>query len=465
MNPQNDKDSSLNQDPQNAATDHTTVSWQRQVPLRYHADVAVVGGGIAGVCAACAAAAEGASVIMVERFAVTGGNATVGGVANWAGETRGQGAIFDEIIAKQEEWRSVEPYPGPYEHYSPTSRRVFDHEVLAVILQEMLLAYGVKLLLHTRLVDAMREGRRVGPALLAGASGLEGLEAKVFIDASGGAELARAIGCTMLPGGPYGPLPASIEFFVRETPQDEAVAGGDGDGAPAVEPQLPRGWFAPVTRREDLPMTSPWPNGPDGVALKVKVIGHHSGDTEGLTALEIAARRRQWEVLDYFQRQEKKPWRMEHASPTIALRETRRIAGDYVLTVDDLRAGRAFDDAVAKGYFYLDGMRPDDEKRTYLLSKEEQAVPPYHIPYRSLVARDADNLLMAGRCMSADQLALSSARTMSTCAMMGQAAGTAAAWAAEGDLAPRRIDTTKLRAQLEERGADLSLPASADAAW
>ena len=212
-------------------------------------------------------------------------------------------------------------------------------------------------------------------------------------------------------------------------------------------------------------MTSPWPNGPDGVALKVKVIGHHSGDTEGLTALEIAARRRQWEVLDYFQRQEKKPWRMEHASPTIALRETRRIAGDYVLTVDDLRAGRAFDDAVAKGYFYLDGMRPDDEKRTYLLSKEEQAVPPYHIPYRSLVARDADNLLMAGRCMSADQLALSSARTMSTCAMMGQAAGTAAAWAAEGDLAPRRIDTTKLRAQLEERGADLSLPASADAAW
>jgi hypothetical protein len=448
---------------ENAPAGHDSIRWQRDIPLRYKADVAVIGGGIAGVCAACAAAAEGASVILVERFAVTGGNATIGGVANWAGETHGQGAIFDEIIAKQEEWKSIEPYPGPYEHYSPRSRRVFDHDVLAVILQEMLLAYGVKLLLHTRLVDAMHEGRRVGPALLAGASGLEGLDAKVFVDASGGAELARAAGCTMLPEGQYGPLPASIEFFVREMPQDEAVAGGDGGGAPTVEPQLPAGWFSPVRRREDLPMTSPWPNGPDGVALKVKVIGHHSGDTEELTALEIAARRRQWEVLDYFQTQEKKPWRMDHTSPIIALRETRRIAGDYVLTVDDLRAGRAFDDAVAKGYFYLDGMRPDDEKRTYLLSKEEQAVPPYHIPYRSLVARDADNLLMAGRCMSADQLALSSARTMTTCAMMGQAAGTAAAWAANGDLTPRDIHTTKLRKHLEDRGADLSLPAATEA--
>ncbi len=326
---------------ENAPAGHDSIRWQRDIPLRYKADVAVIGGGIAGVCAACAAAAEGASVILVERFAVTGGNATIGGVANWAGETHGQGAIFDEIIAKQEEWKSIEPYPGPYEHYSPRSRRVFDHEILAVILQEMLLAYGVKLLLHTRFVDAMHEGRRVGPALLAGASGLEGLDAKVFVDASGGAELARAAGCTMLPEGQYGPLPASIEFFVREMPQDKAVAGGDGGGAPTVEPQLPAGWFSPVRRREDLPMTSPWPNGPDGVALKVKVIGHHSGDTEELTALEIAARRRQWEVLDYFQTQEKKPWRMDHTSPIIALRETRRIAGDYVLTVDDLRAGRA----------------------------------------------------------------------------------------------------------------------------
>jgi len=86
-----------------------SIIWKKRVPLRYEADVAVIGGGIAGVSAACAAAREGASVIMVERFAVTGGNATVGGVANWSGETRGQGRVFDEIIAMQESWDSIAP--------------------------------------------------------------------------------------------------------------------------------------------------------------------------------------------------------------------------------------------------------------------------------------------------------------------------------------------------------------------
>ena len=74
------------------------VSWSRSVPVRYQADVAVIGGGIAGVSAAAAAARSGASVVLVERFGVTGGNMTVGGVANFCGETAGQGEVFDEIL-------------------------------------------------------------------------------------------------------------------------------------------------------------------------------------------------------------------------------------------------------------------------------------------------------------------------------------------------------------------------------
>jgi len=452
----NDKQQIPEQDapatPKNGAgcSDHTpsghtdTIDWTRRIPLRYEADVAVFGGGISGVCAACAAAKEGASAILVERFAMVGGNATSGGVANWSGETAGQGAIFDEIISMQEEWKSIAPYPGVYQHHSPSSNRVFDHEILAVILQELLLKYGVKLLLHTRFVDVQREGRRLGPAIVAGVSGPEALLAKVYIDCSGGADVAQAASCGFLTAGESGSLPASLMYFVRE------MTG-------PVEPQLPPGWFNPVERSEDLPMISPWPNGPGGTAIKLKVIGHDSGDTEGFTQLEISARRRQWEILDYYQRQEKKPWRFDHTSPIIGLREAHRIAGDYVLTVDDLRAGRAFDDAVARGTFYLDGMRPDDEKRTYFLSKEEQRIPPYHIPYRSLIARDADNLLMAGRCFSADQLALSSARVMTTCAMMGQAAGIAAAWSADRGCCPRDLDATELRRQLEHSGANLDI--------
>jgi hypothetical protein len=408
--------------------------------------VAVIGGGMAGVCAACAAAREGASVVLVERFAVVGGNATVGGVANWSGETRGQGAIFDEVIADQEAFGAVDPYPGAYEAFSSSQNRVFDHEILALALQEMLRRYGVKLLLHTRFVDVALRGRRIAEAVVCGMSGPEALRAGVFVDCTGDACVANQAGFACMKGRESDglQLPPSLMYFVREMPE-------------AVEPQLPNGWLAPVRREQDLPMTSVWPNGPGGKAIKLKICGFDSADTEGMTALELRARQRMFEVLDYFQRVEKRPWRLDHASPIIGLREGRRVLGDYILTVDDLRAGRRFDDAIARGVFFLDGMKPDDEKRTYLLSKDEQRVPPYQIPLRALIARDGDNLLMAGRCFSADQHALSSARVMTTGAMMGQAAGVAAALAVQAGGDARDADGVAVRATLERHGAVLDV--------
>jgi hypothetical protein len=228
---------------------------------------------------------------------------------------------------------------------------------------------------------------------------------------------------------------------------------GKGDAGP----QLPDGWFQPVRRRADLPMTSPWPNGPGSTALKIKIPMFDSTDTEGMTAAEIRARRRLFEVLDYFQRVEHKPWRFDHCSPRIGIREGRRVVGDYVLTVDDLRAGRQFPDAIARGSFYLDGHKPDDDKRTYILSKEEMKVPPYQIPLRSLIVRDGRNLLAAGRCFSADQLALSSARVSTTCSMMGQAAGIAAALAGERKTDPRGLDPADVRRLVVARGARLDV--------
>jgi len=406
-------------------------------------DVAVVGGGIAGVCAACAAAREGARVLLIERFGVTGGTATIGGVGNWSGETRGQGAVFDDIVAAQKKWRSLAPYPGPARG-DRRCNRPFDSEILAVILQELLLRDGVTLRLHTTLVDVMRNRRTLKALILAGVSGPEAVRAALFIDATGSAQVARAAGFHLLKPGPRGILPPSLMFFVRET------------NGP-VTPQLPKGWFHPIRREADLPMTSFWPNGPGSRALKVKITGFDNRSTEGLTALEIQARRRMWEVLDFFQRRKKSPLRFDHASPLIGLRETARIAGDYVLSVSDLRAGRKFPDGIARGVFPLDAMAPDCDQRTYLLSPEEQIVPPYHIPFRSLIAADGDNLLMAGRCFSADPLALSSARVMTTCAMMGQAAGIAAARCAKYRCSPRDLSATPLRRRIEKLGANLTL--------
>ena len=163
------------------------------------------------------------------------------------------------------------------------------------------------------------------------------------------------------------------------------------------------------------------------------------------------------EVLDYYQRQEKKPWILDHCSPIIGIREGCRIVGDYMLTVDDVRAGRSFADGVARGTYYLDGHKPDDDKRTYILPKNQLEVPPYQIPLRSLIAKDGINLMMAGRCLSADQLALSSARVSTTGSMMGQAVGITAALCIEKQCDPRDVEPGEVKRTVLERGAVLAV--------
>ncbi|HPA06074.1 MAG TPA: FAD-dependent oxidoreductase, partial [Candidatus Hydrogenedentes bacterium] len=419
------------------------VAWSRKVPVRYETDVAVVGGGMAGVCAALAAAKSGARVMLVERFAVCGGNATIGGVGAFCGETSGQGEAFDAIIADLETWNAI----APYQPYEEKEARVFDHEILAIVLQEILLRREVKLLLHTGFVDALEKRGRISECVVCGPSGPEALRAKQFIDCTGEAMLVRMAGFDTVKGRPEDgyQLPMSLMYFVRH------VAGED------ARPQLPDGWFHPVRTKDELPMSSIWPNGPRANALKLKVPMFDATNTESLTAAEIQARRRMMEVLDYYQRVEKRPWLLDHCSPRIGIREGCRMVGDYVLQLDDLRAARTFDDAIARGVFYLDGHKPDDEKRTYIIPEEQRWVPPYQIPFRSLLPRGARNLLGAGRCFSADQLALSSARVMTTCSMMGQAAGIAAAMAVDAGCDPRDLDYTAIRKTVVDRGARLDV--------
>lgn len=410
------------------------VAWRRKVPVRYEADVAVLGGGIAGVSAACAAARSGASVVLVERFAVTGGVLTAGGVANFCGRLDGQGEVFDEILSGL---RSFGALDG----------RIFDHEILAVVLQELLLRRNVRLLLHTRVVDARVRRSRISECIVCGKSGPEAVRARQFVDCTGEADVARAAEFETMKGRPGDglQLPMSLMWFVR------AVSNEDR------RRQLPEDWPRRIETSEGLPMTSVWPNGPGEHALKIKIPMFDSTDTDSLTAAEVAARRRMLEVLDYYQRVEKRPWLFDHCSPTIGIREGCRVVGEYVLTVDDLRAGREFDDAVARGDYALDAHQPDDDKRTYVLDEKQRQVPPYQIPLRCLIARDGRNLLMAGRCFSADQLALSSARVSTTCAMMGQAAGIAAALSVKMGCDAKDVDPAGVRGIVEQRGAIVDL--------
>ncbi|MDF2721880.1 MAG: dependent oxidoreductase [Paenibacillus sp.] len=292
------------------------VKWTRTVPLRYEADVAVIGGGMAGVTAAVAAAREGAKVILIERFAEIGGNATTGGVGAFCGETAGQGRVFDEIIADLEKFQAV----GRYVPYPKADHRLFNHAILAVVLQELLLRHKVKLLLHTQFIDvSVTDDGKIGECIVCGKSGPEALRAKQYIDCTGEAQVAHMAGFATMKGRPGDQiqLPMSLMFFIRHVEEEDK------------RNEIPEGWFAEFREKAQLPMTTIWPNGPRGNAIKVKIPMFDATDTESMTAAEVHARRRMMEVLDYYQRVEQRKWLLDHSSPQIGIREGRRVVGEY----------------------------------------------------------------------------------------------------------------------------------------
>lgn len=135
----------------------------------------------------------------------------------------------------------------------------------------------------------------------------------------------------------------------------------------------------------------------------------------------------------------------------IGIRESRRIAGDYVLTGRDVQGAARFPDAIARGIYTLDIHNPTEVGRPSTLIELEK---PYDIPYRCLLPRGVEGLLVAGRCISGDHSALSSYRIQSHCMSMGQAAGTAAALAVDADKTPRELDAENLRRRLADDGAN-----------
>jgi hypothetical protein len=206
--------------------------------------------------------------------------------------------VFDAIVADLERFHAVAPYRAPY----PTQEtRVFEHHILAVVLQELLLGRGVKLLLHTQFVDACTtDNGRITVCILCGKSGPEALQARQYIDCTDEADVARRAGFAFDKGRPEDglQLPMSAHCHVRHVEKKDAG------------PLLPDGWFQPITDSKALPMASIWPNGPGGNSLKIKIPKFDATDTESLTAAKIQARRRALEVLQYYLQVESKAWRV-----------------------------------------------------------------------------------------------------------------------------------------------------------
>jgi hypothetical protein len=386
-------------------------------------DVVVAGGGMAGIGAACRSASLGAKVLLIERLEILGGLGTAGGVGNFCyGDPslpHGQGRVLREIWRRLESCGAIGAAAGwhPLDHPPFFWNQPFDHQVLALILQELCEEAGVELLLATDAIGADVADGRMQAITVHNRSLIQRIPARSWIDATGDGILARHAGGEALPPDPDHPgcIPPGHMVFL--------AAGGT---APPVH-------GAP-------PPFQAWPE-PVRLGLKLKCAPGEQFDTstgQGYSDASRTFRRRIGAVVAAArERSGGSGLGLGHIAPMLGLRDGVRVRGDHVLQVDELRRAEPFADAVAHGCFPVDSA-----------AAERQSLPPYRIPYRSLLVHGLENVLVAGRCFSATRLALSSARIMVTASLMGEAAGAAASLAVRRGTSLRDVPAGDIRSAL-----------------
>lgn len=394
-------------------------------------DVLVAGGGTAGSAAAVAAARRGHRVLLVEEGNCLGGVSTAGGVNEWFASLDGLGDIFDHLKAE-------------LDRYGARFGQFFNPEYLKIIWQLLAEEAGVEILFHASVVGATVSEGRVTRATVVSASQFIEVEAAYFIDTTGEGDFAALAGADFLQGDPRTghTLHMSLTCILQDTGQP-------------VTPYLPPG-LEPIETEDDMPGLRTYHRLPDGRVYcnMTKVTQHDPTDPFSLSAAEREARRQLARTVHFLQRTKYPTYMLMTSGAKIGIREGRRILGDYVLSEADILGDtpRDFPDGVAVATSQIDFhslTKPGDAGR-------RQRVEPYAIPFRCLTARGFENLLMAGKCASGDQVAQSSFRMTPTCCAMGQAVGTGVALALEqGARDIHALDVARLRETLAADGVEL----------
>lgn len=446
------------------AADRFVTEASRRIPIVADVDVVVVGGGPSGVASAIAATRTGAQVLVVERAGFYGGTATGAMVASFMGhcwrDRRVSGGIAEEIVHRliaegggrtYRRYVMAEASSQPYE----TRTFPFDPEVLKFVLDDLIAEAGVQALLHAAVVGPLQDDPAgpVSGVVVETRSGRQAVRARVVIDAGADGFVARAAGARALnadqPVAERQPMTlmarltevdvARFRALPREEKQRLSAAGMDSG-------ELAQRILALVSS----------PTGSDAFILMTRVSGFDGADSAGLTGAELAGRRQIRTVLAFLRREvpgfEKA--QLVSLAPWIGVRETWQIAGDYVLSADDVLTGAQFADGIALGGGPLDLHHPTGGGIT--LQEPEQ---PFATPYRCLLPTGVEGLLVTGRAASATLEAHGALRHMGSVMCLGHAAGTAAALAAKHGLRPRTVDTNELRNVLRDQGAILDLDA------
>lgn len=439
----------------------------RPLPLDDSWDVIVMGGGPSGCTAAAAAAREGARTLVVEGMGALGGMGTSALVPAWCPFSDKKQIIYKGLAERvfHASKASTPHVPKEQLDWVPISP-----EHLKRIYEDIVLEHGAQILFHTTLAGVeKRNDGEVEALLVANKAGLTALQAKVYIDCTGDADLCQMAGAKTIKGdGTGGPLMPATHCFVLTNVDEYAYR--HGENLHAANKNSPIYAIRASGRHPLIPDTHLCSNiiGPGAVGFNAgHVYDFDNTDSWSISKGLTRGRRLAQAYRDALAEFVPAAFGNAYLALTgslMGVRETRRVMGDYLLTMEDYMHRRTFEDEICRNSYYIDVHKKVEEAaKTFsrLVEREEKNTFRYGpgeshgIPYRCLTPKGLKNVLVAGRCISTEQIVQGSVRVMPTCLAMGEGAGIAAALAASDRTDVHKVDTVKLRSLLRGYGAYL----------
>lgn len=425
--------------------------YSKQLPLLWDAEVIVVGSGSAGATAAIAAARNGAKTVLIERFGFLGGTSTQVLDTFYGFYTPGEvpykvvGGVPDDVVAALKQRNAAFERPNTF---GAGTGVTYDPFTLQVVWEELAQQAGVQLLYHSFCTDVLMENNRITGVIVDGKRGLMKLTARVVIDCTGDADVCNRAGAPFERAGDIDPAQTlTTTFRMVNVDIERAKAFGKKamwakmDEAAAGHYNLPRregSWH--ITTQQGVIHT-----------IMTRVADIDGTDPVALTQAEIEGRKQALEYARFLRDivPGYKNAALSWLSPSIGVRETRRVYGHYRLTRDDCLSARKFEDAIGACGAPIEDHSPGADTQWVYLPEGMT----YDIPYRTLLPQKVDGLLVAGRCFSATHNAHASCRSMAQTMTMGQAVGTAAAMSVQSDSLPANLPISALQDRLLQMGA------------